>query len=549
MRSLPWLCAALLVAGCSTVPLEPSRRLSSAYAPGPYAVGVKSNFVKDFSRPFDAWGEQYKSDAYRALLAEIDASGEPSTTATMIYYPSPPSGVRVERQADLHPSALWAATSGRRQATLDLFLGDEALASQTLFFFQGRHVYQAFVDAPLATGAFPLVAMLHGLGGGLSDWNRAAAYLASHGYLVVTPAYTSDSASTPVFHDPSSFFAKTRSDRERLDAYERRFRESPVFKHFMKSLYGFEGEIERLSDFPDPATLRARPGGGLEAARMMARLFEQRTEDLGAVLREMKALGETAAACRAKLEIHGVKKDLCGFFTGAVDAEHIGVMGHSLGSITAQSALVFLPEVDTAIAFNNGLPKRWEPYGGFPDASSSALPDGVSKDILFVIASDDDFVHMVFRNLHLKWFEDAGGDLDETYPLAIERVWPTPNNPQPIARAAYERARGAKALIVFRDQDHDTATDDTFDPEEPGATRRGQRIPFDRNATQLEHYDIAPWVRDEGGDIFLPHQMRNYFVTAWFDWQLKGDAAKRAMIARHPFPHGVQAMLSEGIAP
>jgi len=104
--------ATVALAGCAAPPVETGHRLSEAYAPGPFAVGVAPNFVKDFSRPFDAWGAQYKSDAYRALLAAIDASGEPATVATQIYYPSPPAGERVARRAGLHPSALWAARAG-----------------------------------------------------------------------------------------------------------------------------------------------------------------------------------------------------------------------------------------------------------------------------------------------------------------------------------------------------------------------------------------------------------------------------------------------------
>lgn len=547
------LVAALLatlatLAGCAAPPAETHRRLSSAYAPGPFAVGVQPNFVKDFTRPFDPWGGEYKSDAYRALLAKIDASGEPATVPTQIYYPSPSAGVRVKRRAGLHPSALWAATGGRRHTTLDFFMGDEALADQTLRFWQRRHTYQSFVGAPLAAGKFPLVVMIHGLGGGFGTWNRAAEYLASHGYLVVTLAHSSDSADTPVFHDPNSFFAKTAGDAARLAAYRLRDRGSPVFSHFMGFLYGVGGEIQSPADFPDPAALTARKGGGLRAARMMARLFEQRTGDVGAVIGEMKALSAPAPACRAKLEIRGIAKPLCGFFTAAIDAERIGVMGHSLGAITAQSALAFLPEVDTAIAFNNGLPRRWEPFGGFPNPSGATPPDGVPKDFLIIIGSDDAFVHMVFRDIHMQWFTGAGGDLSETYPLAIEQVWPTAGNPQPIARAAYRRAQAAKALIMFRDQGHSAAVDDDLDPEKPGKKAKGRRVPLDRGATG-EAFDILAWTRDAGGDIFLPHQMRNYFITAWFDWQLKGDQSQRRAIVRHPFPNGVQQLLSEGVYP
>ncbi len=539
----------LTVGAALSAPVNAQSALSDSYTPGLYAVGVKMNFVKDFSRPFDAWGSQYKNAAYQELLAKINASGEPSTVATNIYYPSPSSGVRVKRQETLRPAALWAATSGQRQTTNDMFNGNTGLAKK-MSGDLGLHSYQSYVDAPLSEGQFPLVVMIHGLTGGLRDWNRAAEYLASHGYIVVTLAYSSDSMSTPVFEDPNSFFAKTISDKERMAAYKLRASQTgaTVFNNFFKFLYGYEADFKGFDDIPDPSTLKARKGGGIKSAKMMADLFEQRTEDLNAVIQEMKILSSPASFCKKTLERNGVQKDICGFFAGSVDFDHIGVMGHSLGAITAQSALAFLPDVDTAIAFNNGMPKRWEPYGGLPNASEGDLPDGVPEDFMIVIGSDDYFVHMVFQDIHLKWFEEAGGDINETFPLAIEQVRPTEDNPQPVARAAYERAQAAKVLVMFRDQGHGTATDSEFDPEKPGKTHRGKRVPLNRNAKKPETYTISPWVKDGDNDVFLPHQMRNYFITAWFDWQLKGNESAKAKLLNHPFENGVKQLLHEKIA-
>jgi len=155
---------------------------------------------------------------------------------------------------------------------------------------------------------------------------------------------------------------------------------------------------------------------------------------------------------------------------------------------------------------------------------------------------------MVFRDIHMRWFTAAGGDLNETYPLAIEQVWPSADNPQPIARAAYRRAQAAKALVMFRDQSHDTPTDDGLDPEKPGRGAKGRRVPLTPGAAG-ESFEVLAWTRDAGGDIFLPHQMRNYFITAWFDWQLKGDEAKRRAIVQHPFSRGVRQLLTEGVWP
>jgi len=75
---------------------------------------------------------------------------------------------------------------------------------------------------------------------------------------------------------------------------------------------------------------------------------------------------------------------------------------------------------------------------------------------------------------------------------------------------------------------------------------QGRRVPLQRDSTG-EAFDILAWAKDAGGDIFLPHQMRNYFITAWFDWQLKGDQSKRRAIVQHPFRYGVRQLLSEGV--
>ena len=515
--------------------------VSGAYSPGPYAVGAVTNFVKDYDRPFDAWGAKYKSDEYRRLLERIDASGQPSTVPTMIYYPSAPDGRTVERAAEFHPQPLLAAADGTRQTVLDLYLGNEALAGQNPLGHDISYAYQSYMGATPAGDSFPLVVMIHGLGGGLMTWNQAAENLASQGYVVVTLAYSSDSGDTPVFEEPGSEFAGSVDGQELAGAYGLRAQETGqrLFANFLGMLYGYEGGISPGA-MPDPSTFTARQGGGMEAGMMMGDLFEQRTEDLGAVIRTMTSLNAPEAEC---LEQIGAAGDLCGLLEGAIDTENIGVMGHSLGSMTAQSALVFIPEVDTAIAFNNGMPKRWEPFGGFPDAGLDP-PAGVPKDILFVIGSDDSFVHMVFREIHMRWFVMAGGDINETYPLAAEQLWPTSDNPQPVALSAYERAQKSKALVVFQDQGHGNSADDTPGYDTPGSEMSGTRVPLDPEA-QPERYRALGWVSDGGGDIFLPHQMRNYFMTAWFDWQLKGDDSGPSKITDHPFEAGVKSVRSD----
>ena len=544
--------------GGPDLPRMPGSSASSAYSPGPYAVGVVPNFVRDDSRPFDAWGAEYKSAEYADLLARIAEAGDPSTTATNIYYPSPPSAERVERPHDsdealgaIRPGPLWAPESGERQTVLGMFMGSGALAAAA----GGAHLenrtfgHQSYRGAPPASGdgPFPLVVMVHGLGGGLFTWSQAAEYMASHGYVVVAVAHSSDSGDTPVFEDPSSAFAADAGPRGVAEAYALRSSEtgSRVFSNFMEMLYGYDGPVGPGA-MPDPESLTARPGGGIEAGAMMGALFEQRVGDVSAVLSEMRALSWPEAECLEAVAPGGGEKEACGLLEGMIDERRTGAMGHSLGSMTAQAALAFVPNVDAAVGFNNGMPKRWEPYGGIPNDMGSDPPAGVPKPIMLVTGSDDAFIHTVFREIHLRWFEAAGGDISETYPLKLEREWPTADNRQPVARSSYERALGAKALVEFADEGHSDAVDDRYELDAPGSSARGLRVALEPGGEQ-EEYDVLGWVRDDGGLVYLPHQMRNYFATAWFDWLLKEDDAARARIVDHPFGAGVRSMLHEGL--
>ena len=49
-------------------------------------------------------------------------------------------------------------------------------------------------------------------------------------------------------------------------------------------------------------------------------------------------------------------------------------------------------------------------------------------------------------------------------------------------------------------------------------------------------------------DIYLPRLMKNYFLTHWFDWQLKGDDDARVKLLEHPFENGVKYLREEGVS-
>ena len=222
-------------------------------------------------------------------------------------------------------------------------------------------------------------------------------------------------------------------------------------------------------------------------------------------------------------------------------------MGHSLGSMTAQASAAFLGDVDTAVGFNNGMPRLWEPYGGIPGNPVDGRPAGVPKPFLQVIGSDDFFVHNVFRGIHGNLYRAAGGDPNDNYPLADEQPWPTDDNPQPVARSAYNRATDDKMLLMFRDLGHDHAADDWPGVFTPGYEHEGLRLPTTPDGAP-EPYRVLGWIKDGGMDVYLPHLMRHYFLTHWFDWTLKGDGQARAALLNHPYTNGVQQLQETGVS-
>ena len=523
--------------------------LSESEPKAKFAVGMTANFVRDFSKPFDTWGRKYKTEEYKSWLDDVDASGTPRTTVTNIYYPTAMSnGMAAGRGETLLPSALPAAAEGTQISVADIFLGDQNFAELAFWGNLVEGIYQAYEGAPVADGSFPLVIMVHGLGSSLHAWASAAEYLAAQGYIVVTVAMTSDSEASPVFHDPVSLWADGKSQEEIDAAYRLRADNtgSTVFRNFFGFLYQYHEPVS-FENPPDPSLLAPTPEGALRSGQLMADLFDQRIEDVARVIAEMKYLNAPEIECRVGLEVENSPEDLCGFFAGRIDVDNIGVMGHSLGSMTAQASAAFLEDVDTAVGFNNGMPRLWEPYGGFPGDPVDGRPAGVPKPFLQIIGSDDFFIHSVFREIHGSLYRAAGGDPNDNYPLVDEQPWPTDDNPQPVARSAYNRATDDKMLLMFRDLGHDHVADDWPGVFTPGYEHEGLRLPTTPDG-EPEPFRVLGWIKDGGMDVFLPHLMRHYFLTHWFDWTLKGDEQARAALLDHPFTNGVQQLLETGVS-
>ena len=102
-------------------------------------------------------------------------------------------------------------------------------------------------------------------------------------------------------------------------------------------------------------------------------------------------------------------------------------------------------------------------------------------------------------------------------------------------------------LVMFRDQGHGHATDDEAGVFTPGHVHDGLRLPATPDGAP-EPYRVMGCISDGGMDLYMPHLMRSYFLTHWFDWTLKGDERARAALLDHPYTNGVQQLLETGVS-
>lgn len=532
---------------------------------GPYAVGSRAAFFHDPDRPFDSWNARHASEGYRALLREIGATGERQIVATHLWYPA--AAGDPTRRATLDDFTASGSRFYRDALTrgVTAFLGDLANAAgaapgpadfPAALAEARERMIRSLHEAPVAEGRFPVLIAAHGGGGVSVQWAAFAEILASRGYVVVAPSFLSDSTLPLVFESPDSRYA-AEAGPEAVDRAYRAIRgESKVLPGFYRYLFESGGSSGR----------RAIPGGERRVSAMMAELFTQRVDDVEAILEGLASLDADEATCLAdyaarRQPLEGAA--VCGLFEGAFDTERVGVFGHSLGSITAQFAVARLDSVLAAVGYNTAPPRSWEPPGIFgPGLAADGQPAGNPEPALQIHGTEDAFVQNVFRGLLWNELLAAGGDPEEMWLLERERVLPTDENPQPIARNAYDRATGDRMIVAVKDLNHDQLGDTftaLFPPSDPivvggeeywisarPSTRKavGEAVldPSFRGDifTPLDHGTVG------STEVHLPTFVRNYYTLHWFDAYLRDDATARERVTRNPIPeHGLLDLRSD----
>ena len=526
---------------------------------GNYQVGMTPLYFHDPDRPFDAWNAEHGSEGYQATLKAVNDAGEKQIVAAHMWYPVrqdatgrladyadfAQSESPVFRQAYQQAGAFFAfnLTNAAGQSAMEIVSANPAII-QGLSAAMSERLVDSLYQPAIAPGRFPVIIAAHGLGGNSAMWVKLAEYLASNGYIVVAPSFISDSGLPNVFDSPDSQYAQSAGADAVNAAYRTILGEDKVIPSFFRYFFGQEPPPEvGESRLPAQLELTAVPGGGQRVGELMAGLFTQRVGDVSTIIDGLESLNRSAADCEAQYAARGQANhgaQVCGMFANAMDLDHIGILGHSLGSMTAQFAVAKDPRLAAAVGYNNGPPRYWEPEGIFGDGlAADGQPAGNPNPVMQIHGSEDIFVQGVFRDIMWNVLAAAGGDPEEIWTLAPERALPTDENPQPIARNAYTRATGDKVIISVKDVSHGTLVDDFFaiaSPDNPitvnGADYWNAPMPtprksvgedvFDRDFVG-EPYTPLNWGTVNGVDVYLPVFLRNYYTINWFDYYLKGD--------------------------
>ena len=512
--------------------------LSDFVERGQYAVGMSELFFHDPDREFDRWNSMHASNAYRDMLRNVNAAGEKQIVATRIWYPAQ-AGAGALMQ-DFNGLFTTSSDTFRRsyQGALSWILGqvtpvDGGTGTADIAAPLAERVLGASWNAPVADGKFPVIIAAHGLGGNSLMWVSFAGYLASHGYVVVGADFISDGSLPNVFDSPDSKYAQSAMQQDVDGAYRLIFSEQKVIPRFYDYFYDSSG--------------RAAPDGGERVGGMMADFFTQRVGDVLTIIDGLDLLSADATSCASGFSERGQPNfggSACGMFADSLDMTTVGVMGHSLGSMTAQFAVASSERVTAAVGYNNGPPRYWEPVGIFGDGTSSdGQPAGNPNPVMQIYGSEDAFVQWVFRGIMWNDLSAAGGDPTDIWTLEQEQVLPTNENPQPIARNAYQRATGDKALILAKDVTHGSLVElpaaDLISDATPLVvdgvryTTRGEgarpRKAVGNDVLDAgragETFSPLGWGEVDGVPMYIPAFIRNYYTRSWFDYYLKDDGS------------------------
>ena len=442
----------------------------------PFAVGNTTLFIHDPSRGFDEAAGV--ATGMRILITEI-------------WYP-------------VRHGAM--GTSLRRAVHGDYVFGDRAvhelMMTQTTFFHLTPDTVvegvsqsginaaieelfsrprNSYTDAPIdaEAGPFPVVVMSHGDAGSRYNMETVCEHLAANGYVVIAPEHTGNSPFSMTGRAPAlEAGGSSGLDPLRLAEVVDLLDERGVYGS--PDNYG-QSYTPLGADRSSPAFLQ-----GLDAALL------QRVEDLRATLDELQRLNQA------------------GFFENALDLERIGLMGRSFGGATTLAALALEDRFTAGMAV--AAPSSPDLRALLPvealapqDVESVVLSrDGpyglgeIRKPTLLLSGTEDTLI----IGLAARMAEAAGSPA------------PTPANPFPVLRQAFEKADAAAIWALL-----DNANHATFGVS--GAYWWPHLKPnrFPRHFDPDTEYELV--------DAGLAHRIQQDKALAFFDLWIRQEATAR----------------------
>jgi len=454
----------------------------------PFAVGSRSLFIHDESRPYDSVGGA--DEGVRILLTEI-------------WYP-------VERAV---------ADSGRyRRATYgDYVFGDRSvhrlMMTRTTFFHltpqtvrtgvTGEEIEAAieelfsrprgsFVDAPAvhAEGGWPVIVMTHGDAGSRYNMETVCEFLAAHGYVVLAPEHTGNSPYAQTGRDPA--LAAEGGD--------------PRLRERMASVLPRLSEHGTWGDEAHYGQTYAPSGSGRDGADYLRRLdaaLLQRLGDLRAALAELDRMNAEGFA---------------GAPPGWLDLERVGLMGRSFGGSTTLLGLAMEPRFAAGFAV---VPPGWADQRAAlprealePEGTESVLLAAggpfpltrLSKPALLLSGAEDELIIGLSARL-------AGAGAGPA---------PTRANPHPTLRRAFEASEAPVAWALLADANHATL-----------GVSGGYWWPDLKPDSQSRYFE--PDVEFRLTEPRVAHRVQQELALAFFDVTIRGRRQALSTLSKNPW--------------
>lgn len=481
----------LIVAACAQQPVEQAPEQTEATRT-PFAVGSTTRFIRDTSRRYDSVAGVY--DGIRTLVTEVwyPISWEDAESGD---YRQATYGDYVFGDSDAHRRMMTQTTffhltpdtvrEGVTQAQIDAAIDE--------LFHRKRASY---VDAPVAKldKPIPVIVMSHGDAGSRYNMESACEYLAAHGYLVIAPEHAGNSPYSMSFEDPALSGSAADESTGSSDSRYRRAMEA-VKPHLNE--FGSYGEVSHYGQSYSPLSEdRTSP----QFFQYMDASFLQRVNDLRATLDEL-----------TRMSIEGP-------FAGTIDWKRAGLMGRSFGGATTLAGLALEPRFVSGLAV---VPPSMPDIR--PALPPQMLKPADTESLLLSAEGPFGLGHISKPTFLLSGAEDTliiGLAASMATPMGLPV--PTPDNPHPVLRAAYESAQVPVIWGLLANSNHASF-----------GVSGGYWWPDLKPQTQQRHFE--PEVAFDLVDVKVAHQIQKEKALAFFDLTVRGDASAKARLMSDQF--------------